>query len=141
MTTSLRRLIARPSTSQIANLDCHVATMTILLQVSVPNTFFASSPNYSFKMQAGHYSCKNLTLEMDLTNTSSAAVQLEPTTAGGLGWDHHWVRSHPLDSPQQGALGLSVHEQQQHEDDWLSEHYITLLPPPSSLQVLWRPGQ
>jgi len=29
-------------------------------------------------MQAGHYSCKNLTLEMDLTNTSAAAVQLVP---------------------------------------------------------------
>jgi len=29
-------------------------------------------------MQAGHYSCKNLTLEMDLTNTSIAAVQLVP---------------------------------------------------------------
>jgi len=29
-------------------------------------------------MQAGCYSCKNLTLEMDLTNTSAAAVQLVP---------------------------------------------------------------
>jgi len=58
--------------SQIPNLDCHVATMTIPAQVSVPSTFFASSSNYySFKMQAGCYSCKNLTLEMDLSNTSS----------------------------------------------------------------------
>jgi len=56
--------------------NCHVAMMTILLQVSVPSTFFASSSNYySFKMQARHYSCKNLTLEMDLSNTSTAAVQ------------------------------------------------------------------
>jgi len=30
------------------------------------------------KMQAGSYSCKNLTLEMDLTNTLAAAVQLVP---------------------------------------------------------------
>jgi len=53
--------------------------MTIPSQVSVPSPFFASSSNYySFKMQAGHYSCKNLTLEMDLTNTSAAAVQLVP---------------------------------------------------------------
>jgi len=29
-------------------------------------------------MQASCYSCKNLTLEMDLTNTSAAAVQLVP---------------------------------------------------------------
>jgi len=29
-------------------------------------------------MQAGCYSCKNLTLEMDLTNTLAAAVQLVP---------------------------------------------------------------
>jgi len=53
--------------------------MTIPSQVSVPASFFASSSNYySFKMQAGHYSCKNLTLEMDLTNTLAAAVQLVP---------------------------------------------------------------
>jgi len=67
------------STSQIPNLDRHVATMTIPSQVSVLASFFASSSNYySFKMQAGHYSCKNLTLEMDLTNTSAAALQLVP---------------------------------------------------------------
>jgi len=49
------------------------------LQVSVPASFFASSSNYYlFKMQAGRYSCKNLTLEMDLTNTLAAAVQLVP---------------------------------------------------------------
>jgi len=30
-------------------------------------------------MQAGRYSCKNLTLEMDLTNTLAAAVQLVPS--------------------------------------------------------------
>jgi len=68
------------STSQIPNLDRHVATMTIPLQVSVLASFFVSSSNYySFKMQAGHYSCKNLTLEMDLTNTLAAAVQLVPS--------------------------------------------------------------
>jgi len=67
------------SSSQIPNLDQHVAMMTIPFQVSVPASFFSSSSNYySFKMQAGHYSCKNLTLEMDLTNTSAAAVQLVP---------------------------------------------------------------
>jgi len=67
------------STSQIPNLDRHVATMTIPSQVLVPASFFVSSSNYySFKMQAGHYSCKNLTLEMDLTNTLAAAVQLVP---------------------------------------------------------------
>jgi len=67
------------SSAQTPNLDRHVATMTIPLQVSVPASFFASSSNYySFKMQAGHYSCKNLTLEMDLTNTLAAAVQLVP---------------------------------------------------------------
>jgi len=68
------------STSQIPNLDQHVATMnTIPLQVLVPASFFSSSYNYySFKMQAGRYSCKNLTLEINLTNTSSAAVQLVP---------------------------------------------------------------
>jgi len=33
------------STSQIPNLDCHVATMTIPSQASVPITFFASSSN------------------------------------------------------------------------------------------------
>jgi len=49
------------------NLYHHVATMTIPLQVSVPSTFFASSSN-----------CKNLKLEMDLTNTSALAVQLVP---------------------------------------------------------------
>jgi len=55
---------------QTPNLDRHVAMMTIPLQVSVLASFFASSSNYySLKMQAGHYSCKNLTLEMDLTNT------------------------------------------------------------------------
>jgi len=54
--------------------------MTIPLQVSVPASFFSSSSNYySFKMQASRYSCKNLTLEMDLTNTLSAAVQLVPS--------------------------------------------------------------
>jgi len=67
------------SSSQIPNLDRHVATMTIPSQVSVPASFFASLSNYySFKMQAGRYSCKNLTLEMDLTNTLAAAVQLVP---------------------------------------------------------------
>jgi len=66
-------------TSQIPNLDQHVATMTIPLQVLVPASFFSSLSNYySFKMQAGHCSCKNLTLEMDLTNTSAAAIQLVP---------------------------------------------------------------
>jgi len=66
------------STSQIPNLDRHVAMMTIPLQVLVPASFFVSSSNYySFKMQAGRYSCKNFTLEMDLTNTL-AAVQLVP---------------------------------------------------------------
>jgi len=68
------------STSQIPNLDRHVASMTIPLQVSVPASFFSSSSNYnSFKMQAGCYSCKNLTLDMDLTNTLAAAVQLVPS--------------------------------------------------------------
>jgi len=68
------------STSQIPNLDRHVASRTIPLQVSVPASFFSSSSNYySFKMHAGCYSCKNLTLEMDLTNTSAAAVQLVPS--------------------------------------------------------------
>jgi len=53
--------------------------MTIPLQVSVPASFFSSLSNYySFKMHAGRYSCKNLTLEMDLTSTLSAAVQLVP---------------------------------------------------------------
>jgi len=67
------------SSSQIPNLDRHVATMTIPSQVLVPASFFVSSSNYySFKMQAGCYSCKNLTLEMDLTNTLAAAVQLVP---------------------------------------------------------------
>jgi len=67
------------SSSQIPNLDRHVATMTIPLQVLVLASFFASSSNYySFKVQAGHYSCKNLTLEMDLTNTLATAVQLVP---------------------------------------------------------------
>jgi len=67
------------SSAQIPNLDRHVATMTIPLQVLVPASFFSSSSNYySFKMQAGCYSCKNLTLEMDLTNTLAAAVQLVP---------------------------------------------------------------
>jgi len=68
------------SSSQIPNLDRHVVTMTIPSQVLVPASFFASSSNYySFKMQAGHYSCKNLTLEMDLTKTSTATVQLVPS--------------------------------------------------------------
>jgi len=53
--------------------------MTIPLQVLVLASFFASSSNYYFKMQAGCYSCKNLTLEMDLSNTLSAAVQLVPS--------------------------------------------------------------
>jgi len=67
------------SSAQMPNLDRHVATMTIPSQVSVPASFFSSLSNYySFKMQAGHYSCKNLTLEMDLTNTLAAAVQLVP---------------------------------------------------------------
>jgi len=67
------------STLQTPNLDRHVATMTIPSQVSMLNTFFALSSNYySFKMQVGCYSCKNLTLEMDLTNTSAASVQLVP---------------------------------------------------------------
>jgi len=53
--------------SQILNLDCHVASIIILSQVSVPVSFFSLLSNYySFKMQAGCYSCKNLTLEMDL---------------------------------------------------------------------------
>jgi len=68
------------SSSHIPNLDRHVALMTIPLQVLVPASFFSSSSNYySFKMQAGCYSCKNLTLEMYLTNTSAAAVQLVPS--------------------------------------------------------------
>jgi len=66
------------STAQIPNLDQHVATMTIPLQVLVLASFFASFSNYLFKMQASCYSCKNLTLGMDLTNTSAAAVQLVP---------------------------------------------------------------
>jgi len=67
------------TTSQIPNLDQHVATMTISLQVLVPASFLSSSSNYySFKMQAGHYSCKNLSLKMDLTNTLPTAVQLVP---------------------------------------------------------------
>jgi len=67
------------NSSQIPNLDQHVATMTIPSQVLVPASFFSSSSSYySFKMQAGRYSCKNLTLEMDLTNTLAAAVQLVP---------------------------------------------------------------
>jgi len=67
------------SSAQMPNLDRHVALMTIPLQVLVPASFFSSSSNYySFKMQAGCYSCKNLTLEMDLTNTLAAAVQLVP---------------------------------------------------------------
>jgi len=53
--------------------------MTIPSQVLVLASFFVSSSNYySFKMQAGRYSCKNLTLEMDLTNTLIATVQLVP---------------------------------------------------------------
>jgi len=65
------------SLAQIPNLDRHVAAMTIPLQVSVPASFFVFSSNYySFKMQAGCFSCKNLTLEMDLTTTLAAAVQL-----------------------------------------------------------------
>jgi len=68
------------SAAQIPNLDRHVATMTIPLQVLVPASFFSSSSNYySFEMQAVHYSCKNLTLEMDLTNTLAATVQLVPS--------------------------------------------------------------
>jgi len=90
------------SSSQIPNLDQHVATMTIPLQVSVPASFFASSSNYySFKMQAGHYSCKNLALEMDLTNTLAATVQLVPapllvnyvritTGSGAILKPHQW---------------------------------------------------
>jgi len=67
------------STSQIPNLDRHVATMTIPSQVFVPASLFSSLSSYdSFKMQAWPYSCKNLTLEMDLSNTLSAAVQLVP---------------------------------------------------------------
>jgi len=67
------------SSAQIPNLDRHVATMTIPSQVLVPASFFASLSNYYlFKMQASHYSCKNLTLEMDLTNTLAVAVQLVP---------------------------------------------------------------
>jgi len=67
------------SLAQIPNLDRHVATMTIPSQVLVLASFFVSSSNYySFKMQASCYSCKNLTLEMDLTNTLAAAVQLVP---------------------------------------------------------------
>jgi len=67
------------SSVQIPNLDRHVVMMTIPSQVLVPASFFASSSNYySFKMQAGRYSCKNLTLEMDLTNTLASAVQLVP---------------------------------------------------------------
>jgi len=67
------------SSAQTPNLDQHVASMTIPLQVLVPASLFASSSNYySFKMQASHYSCKNLTLEMDLTNTLAVAVQLVP---------------------------------------------------------------
>jgi len=67
------------SSAQTPNLDRHVALMTIPSQVLVPASFFVSLSNYySFKMQAGCYSCKNLTLEMDLTNTLAAAVQLVP---------------------------------------------------------------
>jgi hypothetical protein len=67
------------SSAQTPNLDGHVALMTIPLQVSLPASFFASSSNYySFKMQASRYSCKNLTLEMDLTNTLAVSVQLVP---------------------------------------------------------------
>jgi len=67
------------SSAQMPNLDRHVVMMTIPLQVLVPASFFSSLSNYySFKMQASCYSCKNLTLEMDLTNTSAAAVQLVP---------------------------------------------------------------
>jgi len=62
------------SALQIPNLDCHVAKMTIPLHVLVAASFLSLLSNYySFKMQAGCYS-----LEMDLTNTSSAAVQLVP---------------------------------------------------------------
>jgi len=57
------------SSAQTPNLDRHVASMTASL-----------SNYYSFKMQAGRYSCKNLTLEMDLTNTLAAAVQLVPAS-------------------------------------------------------------
>jgi len=81
MTTSHRRLMARPTTSaphRSPTLTASVATMTILLQVSVPSSFFSLSSNYSFKIQPGHHSCKNLTLEMDLTNTLASAVQLVP---------------------------------------------------------------
>jgi len=54
--------------------------MTIPSQVLVLASFFSSLSNYySFKMQASRYSCKNLTLEMDLTNTLAAAVQLVPS--------------------------------------------------------------
>jgi len=67
------------STSQIPNLDRHVAMVTIPLQVSLPDSFFSSLSNYyHLKMQARHHSCKNLTLEMDHTNTLAAAVQLVP---------------------------------------------------------------
>jgi len=44
--------------------------------LSCPNSFYW----YYSKMQARHYSCKNLTLEMDLTNTSAATVQLVPVS-------------------------------------------------------------
>jgi len=43
----------------------------------LPN-YYSLSNYYSFQMQAGHYSCKKLTLEMVLTNTLSMAVQLVP---------------------------------------------------------------
>jgi len=104
------------SSSQIPNLDRHVATMTIPLQVSVPASFFASSSNYfSFKIQAGHYSCKNLTLEMDLTNTLAAAVQLVPAP---ILVDYIRISTvsrailQTLYGSLQGALGLLGNEQQ-----------------------------
>jgi len=44
-----------------------------------PGKFLCVMSNYySFKIQASCYSCKNLTLEMDLTSTLAVAVQLVP---------------------------------------------------------------
>jgi len=96
------------SSSQIPNLDRHVALMTIPLQVSVPTSFFSSLSNYySFKVQASHYSFKNLTLEMDLTNTLAAAVQLVPSPilVDYIRISTHWFRCYTPDLIRRGDLG------------------------------------
>jgi len=102
------------SSSQIPNLDQHVATMTIPLQVSVPASFFSSSSNYySFKMQAGCYSCKNLTLEMDLTNTllGFRCSVSSSTTTGRLCKNYNQLWFHTSDSVWRRIVGLSCNEQ------------------------------